>query len=92
MAQQINSVFYSMVTQSGFFEERQHVLLPISDTISSKLLNYDDFNALCGMIIKMWEILSFNFFLREKLQDKLSDDCITLPDLFISLQRGLIVH
>lgn len=53
MAQQINSVFYSTVTQSLFFEERQHVLLPISDTISSKLLNYDDFNALCGMIIKM---------------------------------------
>jgi len=82
-----------------FFKERQHTSVPITDTISSKLPHYDNFNALCGTNIKLWKILGFNFFLRKKLQDKLSNDCVTLPGLFKTLQRGtnsniwcLIVH
>lgn len=53
-------------TKSYFFKERQHMFVPITDTTSSKLLNYDNFNALCGMNIKMWKILVFNFFHRKK--------------------------
>lgn len=99
MAQQTNSVVYSTAIQSLFFKERQHTLELITDTISSKLLNYDIFNVLCGMNTNMWKVQSFNFSLWKKLQEKLSDDCVNAPDLFISLQRGthsdiwcLIVH
>lgn len=60
----------------------------IADIISSKLLNYDMFNVLCGMNINMWKILGFYFFLCKKLREKLSDDCVASPDPFISLQRG----
>lgn len=75
------------------------MLEPVTDTISSKLLNYDIFNVLCGMNINVWKILGFNIFLWRKLHEKLSDDSVTSPDPFTSLQRGthsdiccLIVH
>lgn len=47
MAQQMNRVFYSTAIQSPFSKERQHMLEPITDTTSSKLLNYDIFNVIC---------------------------------------------
>lgn len=40
---------------SSFFfsKERQHMLEPVADIISSKLLNNDIFNVLCDMNINM---------------------------------------
>lgn len=39
-------------TKSFSLKERQHLFVPITDTISSKLLNYDTFNALLSCIQK----------------------------------------
>lgn len=64
------------------------MLEPVADIISSKLLNYDIFNVLCDMNINMWRMLGINFFFQKKLEEKLSDDSVTSPDPFISLQRG----
>lgn len=57
MAQKMKRVFYSTAVQSFFLpffsKERQHMLEPVADIISSKLLNYDIFNVLCDMNINM---------------------------------------
>lgn len=65
----MNSV--SLAIQSHFLKKKtkkQHKFAPITDdTLSSKLLNYNNFNAQRGTNIKTWKILSFNVFLRKKL-------------------------
>lgn len=80
-------VFHTTLIQNSLFhiffkEKRQHVSLPITDTITFTLLNAGNFNALCVMDIKTWTTVGLSFFpLEKKSEDKLSDDGVTLPHL-----------